>query len=177
MRNSAEKLYSKTDLAEYFTIPESTIRFYCERFAPYLEHVGHGRKRRYNVSCLQIIEFIRDNMSTLRTSREMESALAARFPVVAQIPAKAPRERAVKSADNAALRLLERQTRALEQIADNLAKLNLANPNQGQAAEADLAELHAQIHDLRCLVKTTEKTQQEDMEQVRGLIMRLARGQ
>jgi len=185
MRSTAEKFYSKTDLAEYFGMPESTIRFYCERFSPYLEHRGQGRNRRYAKSCLEIIEFIRARMPELRTSLAMSQALSERFPLVAANPTLAkirePNANQMLSnesaTNNLTLQLFERQTKALESIAANLDRLNrqdLANLNI--TCPNELEALRSEIRDLRFLVKTTEKTQQEDMNQVHGLIMRLAKG-
>ena len=178
MKLPAEKFYSKTDLAEHFCMPESTIRFYCERFAPYLELKGQGRKRRYAPSSLEVIEFIRIRMPNLRTSREMDTALAERFPILTNAPAKTQKFQAPQpgaQTTNRVLQLLERQTKALERIADNLDKLDLADAPSSTAKDPGLEALRSEIRDLRFLVKGTEKTQQEDMEQIRGLIMRLAK--
>ena len=65
-RSTPEDGYTKAQLARYFHCPESTIRYYCARFAPYLPARGDGRGRRYAPSCLEVLAFIRA-LSSLRS--------------------------------------------------------------------------------------------------------------
>ena len=72
--------YSKAELARYFDVPESTMRFYCTRFADFLPSTGEGRKRRYAFACLEVLSYIRKQLPRLRSSEALECALAGRFP-------------------------------------------------------------------------------------------------
>ena len=65
-RSTSEDGYTKAQLARYFHCPESTIRYYCARFAPYLPARGDGRGRRYAPSCLEVLAFIRERLQDLR---------------------------------------------------------------------------------------------------------------
>lgn len=79
-RSTPEDGYTKAQLARYFHCPESTIRYYCARFAPYLPARGDGRGRRYAPSCLEVLAFIRERLPEARTSRAVEGLLARRYP-------------------------------------------------------------------------------------------------
>ncbi len=72
--------YTRAELARYFNVPESTMRFYCSRFAEFLPSTGEGRKRRYAFACLEVLACIRKQLPRLRSSDAMEHALAERFP-------------------------------------------------------------------------------------------------
>ncbi|PWM70112.1 MAG: hypothetical protein DBX67_03195, partial [Desulfovibrionaceae bacterium] len=93
-RSTPEDGYTKAQLARYFHCPESTIRYYCARFAPYLPARGDGRGRRYAPSCLEVLAFIRERLPEARTSRAVEGLLARRYPhcVPAAENATSPRQ-------------------------------------------------------------------------------------
>lgn len=76
------RLYTKAEIARHFHLPESTIRYYCERYAPFLPCEGTGRSRRYAASCLEVLAHVREMLPKVRTSRAMERLLAERFPRV-----------------------------------------------------------------------------------------------
>ena len=54
MRKSpkTEALLSIADISRHFSLPESTTRYYCKRFAAYIPSVGEGRRRRYRSETL-----------------------------------------------------------------------------------------------------------------------------
>lgn len=214
----AQPLYTKAELARHFDVPESTIRYYCERFAPYLPAEGQGRARRYLPACLDVLAFIRSSLPEARTSRAVEALLTGRFPRATgavektpravRVPASssllsqpptlmdrfalceppenlpAPRATAMAAPSEAAamaLQLLERQGSALERIADALTALADQGRATGElrdradAADVEMARLRGEVHTLRLLLNTSEKTQQDDLEQMRGWMLRLAK--
>ena len=202
-RSTPEDGYTKAQLARYFHCPESTIRYYCARFAPYLPARGDGRGRRYAPSCLEVLAFIRERLPEARTSRAVEGLLARRYPhcVPAAENAISPRQGTIPArfsgcelpenlpmnrkpdgdAATAALRLLERQSDALERIAATLDIL----VEQGRHAEknvrsddrSELERLRDEVRTLRLLVSSAEQTQQDDLNQLRQWLTRLAREQ
>lgn len=187
--------YTKAELARHFHVPESTIRYYCARFAPYLPALGEGRGRRYPPSCLEVLAFIRSRLPEVRTSRALDAELALRFPHGGVTPAlpvqrghntipdrfagcEPPRNAPVSAAGDgqAALRLLERQSDALDRIAAALDVL----VEQGRRTPSPMAELESlreEVRTLRLLVASSEKTQQDDLNQLRQWLTRLAREQ
>ena len=51
----AESLLSIADISRHFSLPESTTRYYCKRFAQFIPSVGDGRRRRYRRETLDVI--------------------------------------------------------------------------------------------------------------------------
>lgn len=196
--------YTKAELARHCHLPESTIRYYCARFAPYLPAGGEGRNRRYAPSCLEVLAFIRENLPRVRTSRALDVALAERFSSFVpaadiavplrqgtiparfsgcELPENLPlnREKPAGEAAGAALRLLERQSDALERIAAALDTLVEQGRRPGPEAPAippsDWESLREEVRALRLLVSSAEQTQQDDLDQLRQWLTRLAREQ
>jgi DNA-binding transcriptional MerR regulator len=197
--------YSKAELARHFRVPESTIRFYCSRFAPFLPAEGEGRKRRYGASCLDVLSFIRECLPQVRTSAAMERLLAGRLPICAAEAAPFPPEKAINfvpwpestiprrferclppenfpgESPSAPTQnsvplpgLLQKQNDVLERIAASLAVM--AEKASGRPeTPPEWEELRAEVRDLRLLLAAAEKTQQQDTDQLRAWIMRLAR--
>ena len=235
--NPDPSFYSQADLSRLFQLPESTIRYYCGRFANFLPCQVEGRKSLYAAPCLEVLKFIRANMTKARTSSNLEKLLAANFPQHA-VPGKSGKpdksEKPGKPGNaqpatipdrfdqcsppgnqlnpqlnlqanfqdddpRAAILLLDRQTRALERIANSLERITPLPGDEAQADAAKTAErfglgeptsfqaygqnsgqalpldsLWKEVRDLRILIKTSEQTQQEDLEQLRTLLIRLA---
>lgn len=46
------ELMTMAEIAKQSGLPESTVRYYRERFAPYVPAVGEGRGRRYHPEAL-----------------------------------------------------------------------------------------------------------------------------
>jgi len=76
----ADDLLTIADIARRLSLPESTARYYCKRFAAFMPTVGDGRRRRYRAGTLTIIEAIIEAMHTARTASAVEAILARSFP-------------------------------------------------------------------------------------------------
>ena len=202
-RSTPARGYTKAELTRHFQWPESSIRYYCARFAPYLPATGEGRGRRYDPSCLEVLAFIRQRLPEARTSRVMDRLLAQRFPRLAPvradlaparqdtIPARflvcdPPQNLPVDSrpdpeAAARALRLLERQSEAMERIAASLDILVGQTRHTGQTGHGDeasgLEQLREEVRSLRRLIHSAEQTQQDDLNQLRQWMARLTREQ
>ena len=76
MRKSpkTEALLSIADISRHFSLPESTTRYYCKRFAAYIPSVGEGRRRRYRSETLDVIQAILDQMQKSRTAVAVDEA-------------------------------------------------------------------------------------------------------
>ena len=77
---SAEGLLSIADISRHFSLPESTTRYYCKRFAAFIPSVGEGRRRRYRPETLDVILTILEEMQKSRTASAVEDTLLALFP-------------------------------------------------------------------------------------------------
>ena len=174
-------LLSIADISRHFSLPESTTRYYCKRFAAYIPSVGEGRRRRYRHETLTVIAAILEQMQKSRTAATVEEALQTRFPRNALVvaPAQPPDQNtaaAVTAVPDAALQLLERQTTAVEAIAAVLRLLVErlpASPPSTPSASVDA--LQRELAHLRILLESSEKTQQADLEQLRQWMGRALR--
>ncbi|MDE5879707.1 MAG: MerR family transcriptional regulator, partial [Desulfovibrio sp.] len=178
-----DSLLSIADISRHFSLPESTTRYYCKRFAAFIPSVGEGRRRRYRKETLEVVAAILEEMQKSRTAAAVEIALESRFPRNALAlnnehecaPVASPAQSLLSAG---AIHLLERQTHALELIAE-LMRLFLERVPAQAEAPSDLgqqqARLRADLDTLRLLLQNSEKTQQEDLEQLRTWMQRLVR--
>lgn len=177
-----DNLLSIADLSRHFSLPESTTRYYCKRFAAFIPAVGEGRRRRYRPETKEIISTILEEMQKSRTAQAVEQALESRFPRNAlaihentlATPAGIPGENGFLPA--AALHLMERQTVALEGIAQivrlMVEKIPFAVAQSPEKAE-EYQQLRKDLDNLRTLLLASEKTQQADLEQLRQWMAKL----
>ena len=188
--NSAgERLLTIADIARHFSLPESTARYYCKRFAAYMPVCGEGRRKRYRKSALDVIRSVLEAMRDTRTATSVEAMLAENFPCNAlslMTPVEdnsLPEESLPVLAQGVPLHLVEQQSRALEGIASALALLvrrqdDLARlAEQARAAQEERQTMRSELSRLRLLVDSAEKLHQQDMDQIRTWLGRMARAQ
>lgn len=177
-----EALLSIADISRHFSLPESTTRYYCKRFAAFIPSVGEGRRRRYRRETLDVIAAILEQMQKSRTAAAVEEALQARFPRNAlavsnvEMPVQQLANPVPDFFPTAALQLLERQTLALEGLSDLMRLIVERLPQANTAAPAlaeDNMQLHKEVQTLRTLLLASEKTQQADLEQLRRWMTRV----
>lgn len=179
-----EGLLSIADISRHFSLPESTTRYYCKRFAAFIPSVGEGRRRRYRPETLEVIAAILEQMRKSRTAASVENALLARFPRNALAVSKP--EPCLTQAEHpvaellpaAALRLLERQTLALEGIAQLIHLVIERLPQPGMMLPETAQEnqqLRKDVESLRVLLHASEKTQQADLDQLREWMTKVIR--
>ncbi|WP_081904367.1 MerR family transcriptional regulator [Brevibacillus thermoruber] len=53
------KLLTIAEIAKQLDIPESTARFYRDRFEAFVPSVGEGRKKRYLPEAAEVLRFMR----------------------------------------------------------------------------------------------------------------------
>lgn len=186
--SATERLLTIADIARHFSLPESTARYYCKRFAAYMPVSGEGRRKRYRKEALDVIRVVLDAMRDARTASGVEATLAQTFPcnALAVLPAfeSAPAPASPAPQDMPAwvpTQLLEQQSRALEGIASALTLLvrrqeALEDLAAGaRAAQEDNRVLREELTRMRLLLDSSEKMHQDDMDQLRGWIARMAR--
>lgn len=177
-----EALLSIADISRHFSLPESTTRYYCKRFAAFIPSVGEGRRRRYRQETLDVIAAILEQMQKSRTAAAVEDVLQARFPrnALAVSNAETPAQHMAGPLPDffptAALQLLERQTLALEGLSDLMRMVVERLPHDKPVAPAlaeDSLHLRKEVETLRTLLLASEKTQQADLEQLRRWMTRV----
>jgi DNA-binding transcriptional MerR regulator len=117
------------ELARNLDLPESTTRYYCNRFAEHLPSVGEGRRRRFKPEALDILRTIAETMRrdknayavdlVLRNGNCLPDAPVPATPVASLM--QAPGAAASAALAGQMLSLMESQTRALQDIAGAMA--------------------------------------------------------
>jgi DNA-binding transcriptional MerR regulator len=189
MISTVERLLTIADIARHFSLPESTARYYCNRFAAYMPVCGEGRRKRYRKEALDVIHAVLEAMRDTRTAAGVEAMLAENFPCnalslmapAASVPV--PAEGLPVPIQGMPLQLIEQQSRALDGIASALALLVRrqddleALAEQARAAQEENKTLRAELARLRLLLDSSEKIHQQDMDQIRTWLGRLVRSQ
>jgi len=75
-----QDLLTITGIAQKLGMPESTVRYYRNKFPDFIPAVGEGRKRKYRPETLEIISLIEKMFRENRTAVEIAERLASKFP-------------------------------------------------------------------------------------------------
>ncbi len=73
-------LLTITGIAQKLGMPESTVRYYRNKFPDFIPAVGEGRKRKYRPETLEVIAIIEKMFRENRTALEIAERLANKFP-------------------------------------------------------------------------------------------------
>ncbi len=201
------ELLTMADLAARFSLPESTVRYYCRRFDSFLPQEGQGR-RRYKPEAVEVLAAIKEAMGRTKHARSVEMELGLQFASRAEAgegdssgalvpllhdggPGPALREFSLGF-----LQAVAAQTRALERIADVLSlavqpavqatgaqesgAARQAVPEGAEASSslsAEIESLRKDIKTLRGLMSSAEEIHQQDLEQLRKWLNRLGASQ
>ena len=74
-------LLTMAEIARQLNLPESTVRYYRNRFPEFIPAVGDGRARRYRPEALDVLRFIANAMRAQTPAEDVKAALQASFPV------------------------------------------------------------------------------------------------
>ncbi|UZP66543.1 helix-turn-helix domain-containing protein [Desulfovibrio mangrovi] len=187
-------LLTIAELATRFSLPESTARYYCKRFLDYLPHVGEGKRRRYRGNAVAVFAVILEEMKKNKNAMAVEAVLSNKFPknidVVVPKPqaqqqnnhlAISPAVSPVSEADAGRfLALMEQQTSAMQSIAGTLeaiAKRDSVIQHLEQALETrneEVTQLRKEVEHVKTLQSESEKLHQQDLDQMRKWLGRIA---
>ncbi|MEG2171682.1 MAG: MerR family transcriptional regulator [Desulfovibrionaceae bacterium] len=189
-------LLSIVDIARHFSLPESTARYYCKRFAPFIPTCGEGRRRRFRPEVIPVIQTVLEVMRSSRTATAVEQELTLRYPrnaesnqasIAVSTPLPATTEGVSPARTEAgdlpalALHLLQQQSHALENIGTALQLMVTRQQqldhltDQARAAAEENSLLREEVGKLRQQLYATEALQQSDLEQLRTWMGRIVR--
>ncbi len=80
MGNSEDRLLTIAEIAQELKLPESTVRYYRDRFADFIPTVGRGRGRKYKPEALEVLRFIAEGLRNDLTATEVAEAVSRMFP-------------------------------------------------------------------------------------------------
>lgn len=144
-----KQLLTIAEIAKQLNIPESTARFYRDRFENYIPSVGEGRKKRYKPETIEVLRFIAEGFKHNLPSTEIEDGLArmvARNIEVEKEPAA---------------------TQAIVQQEPQIDALQLQTVLKNMSATLEIiADQKAELTELRKHIADVEKTQREQREYI-----------
>jgi DNA-binding transcriptional MerR regulator len=179
-----QPLLTIAELARRYDLPESTARYYCKRFLPFLPHVGEGKRRRYRPGAVPVFEAIVEEMKERKDARSVEAVLEARFPrseAAAARPEPAAPAPPAGGGQEALARLVEEQTGVLRGVAEALDRVagrdaELEELRRRLAASEEATDkLLREMEAVRHLQDEAERIHQQDLEQLRKWLTSLAR--
>jgi DNA-binding transcriptional MerR regulator len=68
-------LFTLREIADALSLPESTVRYYRDAFAPHIPTVGSGRRRRYPEDAVQVLRSIAHGYASGKPRSEIEDEL------------------------------------------------------------------------------------------------------
>ncbi len=74
-------LLTMAEIARQLNLPESTVRYYRDRFPEFVPAVGDGRGRRYRPEALDVLQTIADAMREGTPAEDVAAALARQYPI------------------------------------------------------------------------------------------------
>ncbi len=195
-QSTDQELLTIAELARSLDLPESTTRYYCNRFATHLPSVGEGRRRRFKPEALEILRTIAETMRRDKNAYAVDLALrngdCAPSPdapgPLAALPAVLAREQGFAPTAAFAgqvLSLMENQTKALQEIASAMtvfaerltpapSSAAVEPPSPAVAPQAaDNAAAQKELAALREQIRSSEAVHQNDLEQLRKWLTRL----
>ena len=193
-KSTEPNLLTIAELARNLDLPESTARYYCNRFATHLPSVGEGRRRRYKPEALEKLRIIAQAMRRNKNAYAVDLALRNEengLHAVGPMPVSVSHEAAFAGSAqfvNQVISLMESQTKAMQDIAAAMGvfaeRLTLVPsipaaspaPESGVAAPAsgeETAALREELTALRDHIRASESVHQNDLEQLRKWLTRL----
>jgi len=167
-------------IAKRLKLPESSVRFYRDKYTAFIPTTGEGRKKRYRSEALDVIGYIASQSRAGVPSDILEQGLVERFPMDAepQQETQQPQERSLTTAaaQQQALETLEKSlTETLRAGLDDQGReLLAAVEEQNRKLTADLAEQNGELR--AELSAITARLQQQEAQQA-AILEAIAAGQ
>lgn len=133
------------EMAKQLSIPESTARYYRDRFKNFIPCVGTGRNRRYQPEALDVLRMIADLSRKGRTAEDIAVRLSETFPSVIDVEQEPQRSHAVTQQtdlDQHLAPILTVMTQTMQQVATAMDRI-ADQDRELQTLRDDLAELRA----------------------------------
>jgi DNA-binding transcriptional MerR regulator len=143
-------LLTIAQLASELGLPESTVRYYRDRFKDYVPVIGQGRSRRYRPEAAEVLRFIADSFRANIPFEDIETALKARFmPIIEQ------QQQSVVTQQQSAAVLRDLMSDALREVFD---RQEAMFQKELAVLRQEIANLTEQIHQ--------DKQDRNDLEQL-----------
>ncbi len=161
------ELLTGAEIAKRLDLPESTVRYYRDRFAEYVPTTGEGRNRRYRAEALEVFAVIAESIRSGTPADIVEEELRDRFrrEITAGPQLDRNNNTAAMVPAPAILEVLTRISAGLERV-DGLPRLV---EQQGE----EIAGLRQQVLELTTALDRSRQQQQDRSNQVMSAIAEL----
>jgi DNA-binding transcriptional MerR regulator len=92
-----KEYYTVKEIGAVLDMPESTVRYFRDRFIDFIPYEGRGRSRKYTQESIEVIRAIVEYNNAKMNAEEIEKALSARFTRVIDVSQNAIEKKAEQS--------------------------------------------------------------------------------
>jgi len=173
------ELLTISDIAKRLGLPESTVRYYRDRFPEYVPSVGDGRRRRYRPEAVDVLRFIADGLRNDRTATDIAEALSRMFPKTVDVNEEPQQSTAAAQQQPTAMTyepqqgrnqtaavmfaIMAQQAQAIQQIAASLDKL-AAQAEAAYALRKEVERLRNELAETAMARRKAEEKAQAALE-------------
>lgn len=113
------ELLTIAEIAKRINIPESTARFYRDRFDEYIPSQGKGRSKRYKPEAIEVLRLIAERFKNNHTATDIADELSLKYSRFVDARPEQQQQTAVEQQQGSAMvvRLMESQVLAIQQMA------------------------------------------------------------
>ena len=115
-----DKLLTIKEIAQVLNIPESTARYYRDKWPEYIPTRGQGRNKRYEPAAVDILRLIAEGLRNGRSATEIESELSLKYQAIMDIepePQQLPQQR------SSSLELYQQDIESRQELAEAIRAL------------------------------------------------------
>ena len=115
-----DKLLTIKEIAQVLNIPESTARYYRDKWPEYIPTSGQGRNKRYEPAAVDILRLIAEGLRNGRSATEIENDLSLKYQAIMDIepePQQLPQQR------SSSLELYQQDIESRQELAEAIRAL------------------------------------------------------
>ena len=161
------ELLTGAEIAKRLDLPESTVRYYRDRFAEYVPTTGEGRNRRYKAEALKVFTAIAESIRSGTPADIVEEELRDRFQ--REITAGPQPDR---SSNTAAMVPAPAMLEVLARISEGLTHVD-GLPQLVEQQSEEIAGLRQQVLELTTALDRSHQQQQDRSSQVLAAVAEL----
>lgn len=117
-----DKYYTIAEMGKILNIPESTVRYYRDRYSQYIPFKGQARKKRYTEQALNVLRIIAEESNRNTTAEEIDELLGSKFTSFIEVECETATKAAVaqQQLNLVPFEILSHMSESLKVIADKM---------------------------------------------------------